>query len=570
VSELPPGWASIGLREVATLLRGVTYTKSDASGAPFPGSIPVLRAGNIVGRGFDLTDLVHVPENLVSDQQRVMRGDVVVATSSGSISVVGKGAQAQVDMHLGFGAFCGLLRPDRSIEARYFGHYFASEYYRTAVSDMARGVNINNLKKDHFARLRFPVAPFAEQERIAEKLDALLARVDGCRARLDRADGILKRFRQSVLSAAISGELTREWREEYPTLVDARLLSSNLEAVHEAAGGHKPGNAAPPTEGVHDLCSEMFPAGWSLLTLRVLVRPDRPITYGILKPGPELDEGVPYVRVADYPNDQLNLATIRKTSAAMDQEFKRSRLLRGDLLMSIRGTVGRVVVVPPELERANITQDTARLSIQPEVNGSFVLWALRSELIQHRMKGAVKGVAVRGINIGDVRALQIPLPSRSEQDEIVRRVEELLSQCDEMSGQVERSRRLVERLTPSVLAKAFRGELVPQDQNDEPASALLTRLKANQSIAAAERPSRNPKAPEKRSTMNKIDKAAIKAEILKLKTNRFSFDELEAKMSGDYESLKVALFELLEEPSPVVRQVFDKRSKAMRLERVRQ
>ncbi len=277
---------------------------------------------------------------------------------------------------------------------------------------------------------------------------------------------------------------------------------------------------------------------------------------------------MPYVRVADFPNDRLNLATIRKTSPAMDEDFKRSRLQCGDLLLSIRGTVGRLVVVPPELERANITQDTARLSIQPEVNASFVLWALRSELVQQRMKGAVKGVAVRGINIGDVRALQVPLPSRAEQDEIVRRVEELLSQCDEMAGQVERSHGRVERLTPSVLARAFRGELVPQDPNDEPASEFLAKLKAKQSSAAAEPPRRHPKTPGKRPTMGNTDKDAVKAAILKLKTDRFSFDELRAQVPSDYESLKVALFELLEEPSPVVRQVFDEKAKAMQLVRV--
>ena len=141
-----------------------------------------------------------------------------------------------------------------------------------------------------------------------------------------------------------------------------------------------------------------------MLTLRDLVLPERPITYGILKPGPELEEGVSYVRVADFPNDRLNLSTIRKTLPKIDEEFKRSRLKGGDLLLSIRGTVGRLVVIPEELDGANITQDSARLSIQPLVNRDYVLWFLRSELAQTCMKGAVKGVAVRGINIGDVRS----------------------------------------------------------------------------------------------------------------------------------------------------------------------
>jgi len=272
--------------------------------------------------------------------------------------------------------------------------------------------------------------------------------------------------------------------------VDAANLAAQIHEAHEADGGHRAGNAAPPTDDVHDLSAEMFPQGWGLVTLRDLVQPDRPITHGILKPGPELYEGVPYVRVADFPNDRLNLTTIRKTSPAIDQEFKRSRLKDGDILLSIRGTVGRLVVIPAELVGANITQDSARLTIQPVVSRDYVLWFLRSDLAQSRMKGAVKGVAVRGINIGDVRALQVPLPSRQEQVEIVRRGESLFTYANRLEARYTAARAHVERLTQALLAKAFRGELVPQDPNDEPASMLLERIRAARSEEASKKQGR--------------------------------------------------------------------------------
>jgi len=221
----------------------------------------------------------------------------------------------------------------------------------------------------------------------------------------------------------------------------------------------------------------MFPQGWELLDLRELVEPERPITYGILKPGPEIEDGIPYIRVADFPNDQFTLRTIRKTSRLIDDTFKRSRLKAGDILLSIRGTVGRLIVIPPELEGANITQDSARLSIQSAINRDYVLWYLRSELAQKRMKGAVKGVAVRGINIGDVRALQVAIPSREEQDEIVRRIEVLFTYADRLEARYNAACTQVGRLAPSILVKAFRGELVPQDPKDEPASVLLERIR---------------------------------------------------------------------------------------------
>jgi type I restriction enzyme S subunit len=177
--------------------------------------------------------------------------------------------------------------------------------------------------------------------------------------------------------------------------------------------------------------------------------------------------------VADFPGDQLNLATVRRTTKEIERSYARARLRTGDVLLSIRGTVGRVCFVPPELQDANITQDTARLSIQPAIGASFVAWFLRAPTTQKRMQKAVKGVAVRGINIGDVRALQLPVPPLPEQHEIVRRVENLFALADQIEARFTKAQVQLDRLTPSLLAKAFRGELVPQDPNDEPAEVML-------------------------------------------------------------------------------------------------
>lgn len=365
--------------------------------------------------------------------------------------------------------------------------------YLKAIEDATSSVTVGHLSSRDILRIPFPVPPLAEQRRIVARLEALLGKVDACQRRLDKIPVLLKRFRQSLLSAACSGRLTSDWREANPEKVDAGILSSKIQTAHEDVGGHRLGNAAPPTEDVHDLTLELFPAGWRLLCLRDLVSPERPITYGILKPGPEFENGVPYVRVADFPNNKLNLGTVRKTSPSIDQKFKRSRLIARDILLSIRGTVGRLVVIPPELEGANITQDSARLSIQPSVNWDYVLWYLRSDLAQSRMKGAVKGVAVRGINIGDVRALQVALPSCAEQNEIVRRVEALFAFADHIEERYAKGKAYADKLTQSILAKTFRGDLVPQDENDEPASVLLDRIRAQRASVVATLPIRKPR-----------------------------------------------------------------------------
>jgi type I restriction enzyme, S subunit len=500
MSELPESWSSASIPELSMIIRGVTYSRNDAHDQPGNGLIPILRANNITERGLVFDDLVYVPMKLVSAEQVIRANDLIVAISSGSISVVGKAKQTRSDIDAGFGAFCAAIRPFDSIEPRYFGHFFSSNYYRSTISSLARGVNINNLKREHFEQIEIPLAPLSEQKRIADKLDRLLGRVDACQAHLERVPEILKRFRQSVLAAAMSGRLTEEWREKQSFQNDGKLLVEKLQSTHEGAGGYKVGNAAEPTEGVHNLNANMFPDSWEIAELREMVRPDRPITYGILKPGPDLPEGIPYIRVADYPNDRLSLGNVRKTSPVIDKEFSRSRLEAGDILLSIRGTVGRLIVIPRELENANITQDSARLSIQSCLNRDFVLWYLRSDFAQSRMRKSIKGVAVRGINIGDVRALQVPIPALSEQNEIVRRVESLFAFADRFEMRWQVAQKSMAMLTPSLLAKAFRGELVEQDAKDEPAEKLLERIRLQRATQAVDRPRRQPQTQKTRET----------------------------------------------------------------------
>jgi type I restriction enzyme S subunit len=377
-------------------------------------------------------------------------------------------------------ADCFCLRIDR---AKALPQFIA---YRLATPDtyadfrgMVRGVTRPRINISHLKKYAIAVPPISEQLRIVKSLDSLIGSVDKCRARLDRVRQILMKFREAVLEAAVTGRLTEEWRgQQTSSAVDAKPDVETILNAHIAAGGHRAGNAALPTSDVHDLDGSMFPKEWGLIDLRDAIEPGRPITYGILKPGPEVSDGVSYVRVADYPGNRLNLNTVRKTSRLIESEFARARLRTGDLLLSIRGTVGRLIVIPSELEGANITQDSARLSIQESLNKEFVRFYLSSPIAQQRMRRATKGVAVRGINIGDVRALQLPVPVLSEQLEISRRVNELFALADSLQRRYENTASFTERLTPSVLAKAFRGELVLQDSSDEPVEEMFERARS--------------------------------------------------------------------------------------------
>lgn len=178
----------VAVGELAEQVRGVSYAKEDASDSPLPGYIPVLRAGNITDVGLVFNDLVYVPNERVSEKQRIRHHDVVVAASSGSLDVVGKAAPALVDFEGGFGAFCKVLRPNDKVHPGYFAHFFKTPEYRRRVSALAAGANINNLRNEHLDGMLIPLPPLPEQKHIADildKADALRAKRRAALAQLD-------------------------------------------------------------------------------------------------------------------------------------------------------------------------------------------------------------------------------------------------------------------------------------------------------------------------------------------------------------------------------------------------
>ncbi|SPC11382.1 hypothetical protein CT19431_40081 [Cupriavidus taiwanensis] len=217
----------------------------------------------------------------------------------------------------------------------------------------------------------------------------------------------------------------------------------------------------------------------------------------------------------------------------------------------------------------NVSREVAVVPIDAsQVNAHFLAFWIGSDASQQRLAKLEKGVAYTGINIEDLRMLPVSLPPLDEQIELVRRVQELFKLADELEVRRETAASAVGSMVTKILAKAFRGELVPQNSNDGAASELLARVLNKCSAAATDR-RKVPNAIRSKPTMSiGIDKDTIRAAISKLEVDSFSFDELWAVVSGDYDSVKDILFELLQEPNPVVCQAFDNSVRAMKLRRV--
>ena len=180
---------------------------------------------------------------------------------------------------------------------------------------------------------------------------------------------------------------------------------------------------------------QVTPDGWEVAFLDDCVLPNAPICYGILMPGPHCAGGVPVVKVRDIFDGRIDESDLLFTHPSIDGAYKRSRLAAGDLLITIRGTTGRIALTPPALAGANITQDTARIRVKGGTSSEFVYFALQSEQAQQQIALHTIGQAVKGINIRDVRRLTLPIPEKEDEQHAIARA---LSDVDALLAGLDR------------------------------------------------------------------------------------------------------------------------------------
>lgn len=179
----------------------------------------------------------------------------------------------------------------------------------------------------------------------------------------------------------------------------------------------------------------MTPEGWEIMRLEDCVPSCAPICYGILMPGQHCAGGVPVVKVRDIFDGRIDESDLLFTHPSIDGAYKRSRLAAGDLLITIRGTTGRIALTPPQLAGANITQDTARIRVKGGTSSEFVYFALQSEQAQQQIALHTIGQAVKGINIRDVRRLTFPIPKKEDEQRAIARA---LSDVDALLARLDR------------------------------------------------------------------------------------------------------------------------------------
>ncbi len=343
------------------------------------------------------------------------------------------------------------LKADAHLDNRYLFYWLKHPVFLKYVEAESHGMNMPRLGTDAGKAAPFVLAPRNEQTRIADQLDTLLTRIQSCNDRFDAIPALLKRFRQAVLDAAASGALTIDWR---------RLSKSNL-------------------------------AAWNEVTLQEVISEMR---NGLAQKPIEHPPGAKILRIGAVRAGQLDLSDYRYLEVS-DKEALQYELRKDDLLFTrYNGSlefVGVCVALMQDAPNYVYPDKLIRVRTRNElVLPKFIEIAFGSRPIRQQVEGCVKSSSgQRGISGADLKGTRFKLASLDEQVEVVRRVEALFALADRIEARATAARVQAQRLSPLVLAKAFRGELVAQEPQDEPASELLARIAAQRAMPVANKQS---------------------------------------------------------------------------------
>ncbi len=462
--ELPEGWAKTTLEDVAEVTMGQSpeskFYNDKGLGLPFfQGKAEFGAYSPTVRKWCSVPTKIALPNDILMS----VRAPVGPTNRATEKCCIGRGLAS--------------IRAKQFVEQAYIHKYL--KHLGPWLSEQGTGTTFKAISGDFIRVVPFPLAPLAEQKRIADKLESVLGRVDACRARLDRVPALLKRFRQSVLAAATSGKLTEEWREVRTgsehgadVIKSDRIRKERLLRADPSLAKKKSSLESKINE---EYLFEL-PETWAFTSWGTV---SEWITYGFTRPMPQAKSGRRLVTAKDVRNFNLAISTSYfTTETAFNQLSDKDRPKRGDLLLTKDGTIGRTTLVRTD-EPFCINQSVAVCWLRStEMEKSYLEIVANAEFTQAFIRDKAQGMAIQHLSITDFAQCPLPVPPLPEQQEIVRRVEALFAFADRIEARLATAQKTVERLTPATLAKAFRGELVPQDPNDEPASVLLERFRA--------------------------------------------------------------------------------------------
>lgn len=444
--DKPAMWSQSSIGSLCNLINGRAFKPKEWSES----GLRIIRIQNLNNPDAKYNHF----DGELADKHRIENGDLLFAWSGTPGTSFGahvwKGEAAALNQHIFKIDFRETLIDKR------FLRYAINQTLDELISGAHGGVGLRHVTKGKFEATKIAFPPLAEQKVIADKLDTLLAQVENTKARLERIPQILKRFRQSVLAAAVSGRLTEEWR------------SNSDSYVHASADDWK-WAPIPETWEV-----KLYP---DLVESRLGKMLDKAKNSGI----PTKYLGNINVRWFDF--------RLSEVQEILVSEAERAELAirLGDVLICEGGEPGRCAIWDGRVEEQIVFQKALhRARVSDALTPEWLTLNLKHDADSLTLEQLFTGTTIKHLTGKALKKYPLRVPPKEEQTEIVRQVDQLIAHTDRIEQQVNNALVRVNNLTQSILAKAFRGELTEQWRRDNPemisgensAEALLERIKS--------------------------------------------------------------------------------------------
>lgn len=462
MSGIPSGWANALFEEInyfpSSTLNPAQFSDEifELFSVPsFPSRQPEIIRGQEIG----------------STKQIVEPNDVLVCKINPRINRVWQVTPKRKYRQIASSEWIVMRVPE--MDARYLTYYFLSKEFRKLICTGVSGIggSLTRAQPKHVAFFPVKIAPLEEQNKIADKLDSLLARVDECCDRLDRLSNIIKQFRQSVLANAASGKLTEDWRAENSHIESKTDLFVKLQ---ERFGADSI-NRELDSQG-KDSTEFLLPEDWLHVPIEAvgdvfLGRQRSPKNHN----GPHMH---PYVRAANITWDGWDLSNVKEMNFD-SSDFKRFELHIGDILVNegsgSANEVGKPAIWNGEIE--NCCFQNTLICVRPyEDMSEYLYFVLLHAALSKAFVKETRGIGIHHLGKTRFSAFRIPIPPFEEQKEIVRRVKTLFAYADRLEGYHQKTLGKVESIINVLLDAAFRGELVDQNPHEESAMSLLEKI----------------------------------------------------------------------------------------------
>ncbi|MGK3970060.1 restriction endonuclease subunit S [Sorangium sp. So ce1667] len=523
MSELPNGWARFKLNDLAAPARNALTIGPFGSNLKVSDyrdeGVPLIFVRDIRSESFGGPKTKYVTLEKASElgSHTARPGDLLVTKMGdppGDTSVYPDGYPLAV-----ITADCIKMTPGPMTTAVFLKHWLRCEALRDRILEETKGVAQQKLSLDRFRNIEVEIPPLEEQHRIVAKLETLTTQSRRAKEALDAIPALLERFRQSVLAAAFRGDLTADWREKNPDVEPAEELLERIRAERRRrweeaefakmrAKGKVPGDdrwkeryEEPAPVDASELPE--LPEGWAWAALGELAWD---AGYGTSEKCDYGGEGAPVLRIPNVARGKLDLTDLKRAVQRVHLDPDEA-LQPGDLLIvrtnGSKELIGRAALAHDRFKEPHYFASYLIRFRLPNAEHlsrwTEAIWSAPQVRLSIEQMAATSA-GQYNISLGNLNGLPLPIPPTLEQAEITRKIMSSLSFVERLGTLLADAQEQQHTLDRSILAKAFRGELVPQDPNDEPASALLERIRAEvtsngQPTDGARRP-RKPAPPE--------------------------------------------------------------------------